>query len=233
MKRVGILLTLVLSVLLIAAPACAARPVSTGPTTWGVVGDSITWGVGASDPAHAYPALAGVVGRGFPGQCLVATDCFWIPLDTDLPATLEDFAQHFGVTGVVAEIGVNDLGQITDRQYHLGYRELLAEGAAQGVRVVLSTMTPFGPEHAVTAAQESQRERINAWLRRVGPVVDYSAALSVGNQLRPAYDSGDGLHPSDAGHARMAQVLTLWMVSQRRAAAPVCLRFPCSPESRS
>jgi lysophospholipase L1-like esterase len=186
---------------------------------WAAVGDSITYGVGSSDPAtRAYPVRAGVTGHGISGQCLVTTGCHGRPLVETFPRDLGYLRQH-DVHAVVVEIGINDLGHVTDQQYVDAYARLRADGAAQGVRVVLSTITPFGVTHPVPAGQEQQRERVNAWIRSRGAYVDYDAALSNGRGLDPSYDSGDGMHPDDAGHARMAEALDSWITQDGRSFA--------------
>ena len=54
------------------------------------------------------------------------------------------------------------------------------------------------------------RTEVNRWIRTSGSfdgVVDFSRALGRAgdpNELAPRYDSGDHLHPDDAGAARMA-----------------------------
>jgi lysophospholipase L1-like esterase len=180
--------------------------------TWAAVGDSITFGMGSSDPdTNAYPVLAGVASHGLPGQCLVAPRCEGRPLVEALPGELTHLQEAGGVEAVVVEIGINDLGQVTDQQYVDAYSRLRTEGARQGVRVVLSTITPFGPAHAFSPAEEQQRERVNAWIRSQGTYVDFDAALRSGLRLSSQFDSGDGMHPGDAGHACMAQVLDSWI----------------------
>jgi len=204
----------VLGTLAIADDAATDPPApEDSPFTWGAVGDSITVGVGSSDPeSTSYAADAGIPSRGWVGQCLVLNVCFWQPLVTSFSGELADLQQNRGVTGVVVEIGVNDLGRVTDQQYRHAYAEVVAAGAEQGVRVVLSTITPFGRGHSLTSAREEQRRRVNAWIRSQPDYVDFDAALADGrDQLKPSYDSGDGMHPSDAGHARMALALRTWI----------------------
>lgn len=57
---------------------------------------------------------------------------------------------------------------------------------------------------------------MNTWIRTSGEydaVADFDAALAFGgDQLDPAYDSGDHLHPNDAGYRAMADAITLaWL----------------------
>jgi len=218
---IGLLVTL-LAGLLVATLVYVGSGRASGrqQATWAAVGDSITYGVGSSDPAAmSYPGQAGVVGHGVPGQCLVAVGCSGQPLVQSLPGELAFLQRNDDVTSVVVEIGINDLGHVTDRQYVDAYTRLKSEAADQGVRVVLSTITPFGSSHPVSTAVERQRERVNSWIRSQGPYVDYDAALRGGGQMRPRLDSGDGLHPDDAGHAAMAQALDRWIAGDGRSVA--------------
>lgn len=178
--------------------------------TWGAVGDSLTLGWGASDGGHSYPADAGIPEDGRFGQCLVSTSCYDPkPLVAAFPAELDGLAAD-QVNAVVVEIGTNDLPWgVTDRQYRQGYRLLQQEGVDRGVRVVLSTIPPFGPAHEYTDAQEAQRERLNTWIRRRREYVDFAAMLG-GDHLAAAYDSGDGQHLGNDGYAVMAAAFTIW-----------------------
>jgi lysophospholipase L1-like esterase len=210
---IGVLATLLLG-LLAALLVYAAQGRASGrqDATWGAVGDSITHGVGSSDlSTQPYPVQAGVAGYGVPGQCLVAPGCSGQPLVESFPRELDYLQRYDHVTSVVVEIGTNDLGHVSDRQYVDAYVRLMSDGAAQGVRVVLSTMTPFGSTYRVSSAVERQRERINSWIRHQGAYVDYDAALRGAVAMRPEFDSGDGLHPDDAGYAEMARALDRWL----------------------
>ncbi|WP_368857929.1 SGNH/GDSL hydrolase family protein, partial [Streptomyces sp. DH12] len=59
------------------------------------------------------------------------------------------------------------------------------------------------------------RQRVNAEIRDGGvfdEVVDFDEAVRDAydpRRFRAGYDSGDGLHPSDAGYARMAETFEL------------------------
>lgn len=179
-------------------------------------GDSITYGVGTTDPVqHAYPAVAGVPSVGNGGQCLVTVGCIY-------PDTLLDtFRSEVHSLPrkprtVVAEIGVNDLGHPSDAQFKHAYRRLVALGRSMGVRVVLATIPPTNRHWPYHGVMHEQRLRINQWIRSRGTYVDYARALEGrGQMLRAAYDGGDGLHPNNAGARAMAVALTKWIGGAR------------------
>lgn len=99
---------------------------------------------------------------------------------------------------------------------------MIARAHARGVRVVGATLTPF--EGALqdtpmrgyySADKERIRQQVNAWIRHGGgfdAVIDFDAILrdpQHPTRLRPACDSGDHLHPSDAGSRAMAEAIDL------------------------
>lgn len=101
-----------------------------------------------------------------------------------------------------------------------GYRQLIARLHSHGVRVVLGTVPPF--EHALagtpleghySVAKDQVRRAVNDWIRTgsgADAVADFDTLLrdpAHPARLLPAYDSGDHLHPGDAGYAAMARLL--------------------------
>lgn len=132
-----------------------------------------------------------------------------------------------GVTDIVLLEGINDLGlsglanprgpgnhpTITAADLIAGYRQLIARAKAKGLKIHGATLTPFlgspFPGYA-TPAKEVIRQEVNRWIRTSGEfdsVIDFDAALrdpASPQQILPAYDSGDKLHPSDAGYQAMA-----------------------------
>jgi len=133
-----------------------------------------------------------------------------------------------GVTDIVLLEGINDLGLsglsnprgpgnhpiVTAADLIAGYRQLIARAKARGVKIHGATLTPFlgstFPGYA-TPEKEVVRQELNRWILTSGEfdsVIDFDAALrdSTNPQhLNPAYDSGDKLHPSDAGYRAMAE----------------------------
>ncbi|WP_428149845.1 SGNH/GDSL hydrolase family protein [Brevundimonas sp.] len=121
--------------------------------------------------------------------------------------------------------GINDLGRparpeyaheaITAADLIAGYRQVLARAHAAGFRVVLATLPPFEGANYFTATGETIRQAANAWIRTSGEpdaVIDFDAAVrdpEHPQRLLAANDSGDRLHPSDAGYAAMAEAIQL------------------------
>jgi len=74
--------------------------------------------------------------------------------------------------------------------------------------------TRYGGNYG-TATGDRERQKLNQWIRSRGAfdaVFDFDRALrdpADPTRLLPVYDSGDHLHPSDAGYRRMADAVDL------------------------
>ena len=72
-----------------------------------------------------------------------------------------------------------------------------------------------------TAAREDRRQAVNHWIRTSGAfdaVIDFDAVLrdpSHPARLLPAYDSGDHVHPNDAGYRAMADAIDLSLFEEK------------------
>jgi lysophospholipase L1-like esterase len=128
-----------------------------------------------------------------------------------------------GVSHVLVLEGINDIGgwkrdpaTAPSAQALIdGYRQLIARGRANGVKLILGTILPFEGAGGYTPEGEAVRQAVNAWIRTAGEahgVVDFDRALADParpGQMLGAYDSGDKLHPGDAGFAAMAEAIEL------------------------
>ncbi|WP_055525251.1 SGNH/GDSL hydrolase family protein [Streptomyces graminilatus] len=150
------------------------------------------------------------------------------PGGTGTPAPNASGLSRFGrdalgrtnVRVVVIDLGVNDILRARDPKalrassIVAGLRELVAEARGRGLKVVGATLMPFGGFHGYSATTEALRQGVNAEIRggRVfDTYVDFDEALRDPydpRRFRVEYDSGDHLHPSDAGYARMAEVFS-------------------------
>ena len=133
-----------------------------------------------------------------------------------------------GVRHLIVMIGINDLGlpgvlglpsQVVEAPDIVrGLTFLVERARANDLRVYGATLGPF--EGATfpgyfTPEGEAKRLAINAWIRDSGvfdAVIDFDAVLrdpARPSQLLPELDSGDHLHPNDAGYAAMAAAIDL------------------------
>ena len=144
-----------------------------------------------------------------------------------------DVLDQPGVRAVIVLIGINDIswpGTAFARQEKRptlealtrGYAQLIAQARRRGVRVIGATLTPFAGALPGTplddyyqVEKDALRQQLNAWIRGSGSfdaVLDFDArARDPAQPLRllPAYDSGDHLHPGDAGNRALAEGIDL------------------------
>jgi lysophospholipase L1-like esterase len=122
---------------------------------------------------------------------------------------------------------VNDLGhpgtsappdeEVSALDVIWGHRQLIARAHQAGLRAYGATILPFKDDTLGFYSAENERKRsaVNDWIRHGGEydaVIDFDAAVrDPADPLRllPAYDSGDHLHPNDAGMAAMADAVPL------------------------
>jgi lysophospholipase L1-like esterase len=118
--------------------------------------------------------------------------------------------------------------QMSSEKLIAGYRELIARAHKKGVRVIGTTNPPFEnsilkdpPVTFYTPEKEAVREKINAWILSSG---EFDAAVDLDKVLRdpshptqilPAYDSGDHLHPNNAGYKAAGDAFPLALFEGR------------------
>ncbi|MFE9765672.1 SGNH/GDSL hydrolase family protein [Streptomyces sp. NPDC005808] len=206
------------------------------------LGDSLTDGGTATVGAnHRYPdylsdrlrAAAGtdgaprysVVNEGMGGNQLL-TSRPGSPAEN--PSALSRFGRDVlgrpNVKAVVIDLGINDLlrnpSRVQAKTITDGLRTLVRQAHAHGIIVIGATLMPFKGAGGYTDQREAVRQAINAEIRTgkvFDAVVDFDEALQDPydpRRLRPDYDSGDHLHPSDQGNERMAEVFDLGALSQ-------------------
>jgi len=96
-----------------------------------------------------------------------------------------------------------------------GYQQIIAQVHAEGLKIFGGTLTPFQGAFYFSVAGEAKREAVNAFVRTSGMfdgVIDFDKAVrdpSNPLQFLPLYDSGDHLHPNDAGYQAMANAVNL------------------------
>ncbi|WP_409521436.1 SGNH/GDSL hydrolase family protein [Novosphingobium sp.] len=135
-----------------------------------------------------------------------------------------------GVTHLILLEGINDLGNLTRlqpvsagehaamvEQITGAYAQIVARAHARGIKVHGATLLPYmGTEYYhPDAANEADRQAINAWIREPGHfdgVIDFDKVMrdpARPDRLNPAYDVGDALHPNPAGYKAMGEAIPL------------------------
>jgi lysophospholipase L1-like esterase len=212
---------------------------STPPATVVAFGDSLTDGNGSTPGANTrWPdalaeRLAGrhvaVLNAGISGGRLLKDGMGRAGLER---AGRDVFAQP-GVRAMVVMLGTNDIGwpggpfapgepAVRAEQLIQGFRALIEMAHAHNVRIMGATIPPneralqgtpleghYSPE------KDKVRQAVNRWIRESGAfdaVVDFDALLrdpAHPSRMKAAMDSGDHLHPGDAGYKAMAAAIDL------------------------
>ncbi len=132
-----------------------------------------------------------------------------------------------GAAHLAVLLGVNDLGHpgtvappgevVSAEDLIGGHRQLIARARQHRIRVYGATVLPFKGDTLGfhTPENAAKRAALNHWIRTSGEydaVFDFDRAVrdpADPERLATAYDSGDHLHPNDAGMAAMAAAVPL------------------------
>jgi lysophospholipase L1-like esterase len=141
---------------------------------------------------------------------------------TNASARLDrDVLVQSGARYLIVLEGINDIGipvGAAAEEIIAGHRQIIDRAHAMGLKVYGGTLTPFQaflPGVYYSADGEAKRQVVNQWIRTskaYDAVIDFDRALrDPANPavMRPAYDSGDHLHPNDAGYQAMADAVDL------------------------
>lgn len=139
-----------------------------------------------------------------------------------------------GLSHIVVMEGINDIGSggmaffggpgavaalRTPEDLIAGYQQLIARAHSlrPDVKIFAATLTPFEGTAApyYSAEKDATRRAVNAWIRDSGAfdgVIDFDRAIQDPHNpdiIRAEYNSGDNLHPGDAGYKHMANSIDL------------------------
>lgn len=130
-----------------------------------------------------------------------------------------------GARCVIVSLATNDIGRtffplkpnetVTAEQIEWGYAQLVQRAHARGLKAIGTTLGPFAGANYFSPAGEQMRQAVNRFIRTSGTfdaVIDFDKASrdpAQPDRLLPAFDSGDHLHPNDAGYKAMAEAIDL------------------------
>lgn len=130
-----------------------------------------------------------------------------------------DVLAQNGVRYVIVLESINDIGRlahigvpwdaITAAQLELGLKQIADAAHEHGIKAIGATLTPYGGANYSCDAGEQVREAVNDWIRSSGTfdgVIDFDKITrdpQNPTRFNLLYDSGDHLHPSDAGYKAM------------------------------
>lgn len=142
---------------------------------------------------------------------------------TALSRLERDVLAQSGARWVILLEGVNDIGGAREpgraatvaQNLPAAYRDIIARAHDRGLRVYGATIPPFGGSQYDGDDREAARQRVNRWIRESGAfdaVIDFDAVLrdpAQPSRLLPLADTGDHLHPNEAGYRMMADAIDL------------------------
>jgi lysophospholipase L1-like esterase len=137
-----------------------------------------------------------------------------------------DILSRPGVRWIVFLEGINDISfpaipgapaedRIDAEDLIAGYRKLIDRAHLHDLKVVGGTILPWEGVWTYTSEAEAIRQRVNQWIRSSGAfddTVDFDAITrdpTHPSRLNPRFDSGDHVHPNDAGNRAMAEAVDL------------------------
>jgi lysophospholipase L1-like esterase len=150
-----------------------------------------------------------------------------------------DVLSQPGVRYVILALGVNDIlfpGSFIPASQGViapiliaANRDLVRRAHERGMRAIGATIPPFEGalfrdprfENFFSPEKDRVREEFNTWIRHskeFDGIIDFDAAVRDPNhpaRLLPSYDSGDHLHPNDAGNVAQANAISLALFHSR------------------
>jgi lysophospholipase L1-like esterase len=147
-----------------------------------------------------------------------------------------DALRQPGVRTIIVLIGINDINfaamparagldcdnphtEVTADALIRGYQRLIAQAHQRGIKIYGATLTPA----SLPPERESIRVAVNESIRSsraFDGVVDFDRALrdpARPDSLQRRFDSGDHIHPSDAGYAAMADAVPVDAIAPPQA----------------
>ena len=141
-----------------------------------------------------------------------------------------DVLSQAGVRYLIILEGINDIGRttaphtpedaVTAGQVIGGLTQLIERAHTHGIKVYGATLTPFVGAGYSSPAAEVMRQAVNTWIRTSGrfdAVIDFDKVIrdsAVPDHFAAAFDSGDHLHPNDAGYKAMGESIDLTLFSR-------------------
>jgi lysophospholipase L1-like esterase len=141
-----------------------------------------------------------------------------------------DVLAQSGVRYVIVLESINDIGRlahvqvpwdaITAPQLEWGLKQIADRAHEHGLKIIGATLTPYGGASYYSDAGEQVREAVNDWIRNSGTfdgVIDFDKITRDPQNpkaFNPLYDSGDHLHPSDAGYKAMGEGIDLTLFAK-------------------
>ena len=153
-----------------------------------------------------------------------------------------DVLARNGVKEVIVLEGINDIGfprirmdelklpttpknpfvgeKVSAEEIIGGLQQIITRAHEHGIRIFGATLTPFQGTNSWDTEGEAIRQSVNKWIRTAGAYdgfVDFDAVIrdpKDPSRMNAIYDSGDHIHPGDAGYQAMANAIDLNMLEK-------------------
>ena len=146
-----------------------------------------------------------------------------------------DVLTQGGVRYVTLLLGTNDMGfsqlppgafpgvlltNVSAAEMIAGYEQIILRVHHAGAKIYGATVLPFEGASYYDANVEPKRAALNQFIRtshQFDGVIDFDAVMrdpSHPTRMRPEFDSGDHLHPNDAGYAAMGNSIDLRLFTE-------------------
>jgi lysophospholipase L1-like esterase len=175
--------------------------------------------------ANRKTASIGVLDAGISGNRLFSLGNPLVGQDA-LARFDRDVLGQGGVKYLIVLEGINDIGRAgkplkpddsTDAASLIwALQQLAIRAHAHGLKVFVATLSPYtGFTYYYSSHGEEMRQAVNAFIRSTDvfdAVIDFDKVLrdpGKPDTLNATYDSGDHLHPNDAGYEAMADAIDL------------------------
>src|SRR5205085_2508598 len=166
--------------------------------------------------------LIGVLNEGIGGNRLLHDPAGDIGFGINALARFDrDVLAQPGVRYVTVLEGINDLGMPrqpampTAAELIAGHQQVIERAHEHGLKIFGATLTPFDGAAYFTTEGEAKRQAVNTWIRTskaYDGVIDFDAVIrdpEHPTKFLPAFNSGDSLHPNDAGYKAMGEAIDL------------------------
>ena len=132
-----------------------------------------------------------------------------------------DVLDQPGATGVIILEGINDIGLARDspvpssEDLIAAHEQIVERAHEHGLKIYGATLTPYEGAAYFSPAGETKRQAFNTWMRSnkfYDGVIDFDAVVrdpDSPTKIHARYDSGDHLHPNDAGYEAMGSAIDL------------------------
>jgi lysophospholipase L1-like esterase len=136
-----------------------------------------------------------------------------------------------GLTHAIVLLGINDIGHpgcvapltetVTAEELIAGYKSLSKSAHDKGIKIYGGTLLPFaGVSYPGFYSEEKEkvRQAVNNWIRSskaYDGVIDFDLVMRDPKdplRLKADFESGDHIHPNDAGYKAMADAVKLDML---------------------